>query len=341
MMISSSGSWQMAIVCSVALACGACTPANREVGSACKNGVCPAALATEALVCVAVSEKVEIATDPTPPIPCFPRPLAQDASGKVGCQLFWQLPSHPPVGTPARCSDSPLLTAVSGSDTECELKQISKPPGGLSAGDGWFYDPVSHESCGDTTAMEDIEGFPRVRFTPAAQPPSGVLVFLTCAIVETADADGKLARNDGAMCALPPNSAKHANVIGERCLPKVPTDSFQDTEIYVETSAPDCETGVCLVDHLRGDPTPGCKEDPDWDDTGCFTRDGGTGGCALPKRCAEKAEVDARIYCSCRCDGPGVDPKDLCNCGDGFMCVDVLEDGPEALRGSYCVREGS
>jgi hypothetical protein len=238
-----------------------------------------------------------------------------------------------------------LLTSASGSDTECVLKQISNPPSGLSAGDGWFYDPVPDGNCSvpPTTDPADLEaatgaaGFTRIRFTPAAEPPTGVLVFLTCAMVETADADGNVARSDGAMCAIPPNSAKHATAIGERCLPKVPTDSFQETEIYVETGATDCETGVCLVDHLQGDPTPGCKEGP----TDCPAEDGGVGPCYPLRHCADPAEADKRVYCSCRCDGPGVDPKQLCNCADGFMCIDVLQDGPEALRGSYCVRDGS
>ena len=45
------------------------------------------------------------------------------------------------------------------------------------------------------------------------------------------------------------------------------------------------------------------------------------------------------MYCSCRCNAP--DGTDECKCPSGFACVDALQDGPDALRGGYCVREGT
>jgi len=93
-------------------------------------------------------------------------------------------------------------------------------------------------------------------------------------------------------------------------------DSWTD-ETFLVANAPDCYTDqVCMVYEIEGDPGVDCQS-----------------GCAPPE------EVEARVFCSCRCDGePGTGP--FCACPSGFTCEDIIEIGPEDVRGSYCVREG-
>jgi hypothetical protein len=142
--------------------------------------------------------------------------------------------------------------------------------------------------------------------------------------VQEIDADGEVAMSNGAMCRLAPNSASHKNTVGDSCMPQVvPEDGFAESQAYLQTGAADCGTGACLVYHLEGDTTPGC-EDVDAGDL---------------ERCADPAQAEDRVYCSCRCAGPGVASSELCDCPDGFSCQEELfRDAPEALRGGYCMR---
>jgi hypothetical protein len=116
------------------------------------------------------------------------------------------------------------------------------------------------------------------------------------------------------------SSAKH---VGDRCLPdSVPETGYDDREAYLGTSSEDCGGGVCLVYHLRGDPGD-CVD---------------TGDPDAPV-CADPAEVESRVYCSCRCDAP--DGFAQCKCPSGFLCQDILEQGGPDVRGAYCVRDGT
>jgi hypothetical protein len=56
--------------------------------------------------------------------------------------------------------------------------------------------------------------------------------------------------------------------------------------------------------------------------------------------CVNPAALDTQIFCSCRCsisaDAEANTP--LCNCGDGFTCVDdIVTTGGAGVRGGYCV----
>ena len=43
--------------------------------------------------------------------------------------------------------------------------------------------------------------------------------------------------------------------VGAPCLPEqVPETGFDDREAYIESSSVQCETRVCIVYHLKGDP---------------------------------------------------------------------------------------
>jgi len=87
--------------------------------------------------------------------------------------------------------------------------------------------------------------------------------------------------------------------IGDPCLPEVvPEGGFVSNDTYVETSSTSCQTRICLVRGLDGDPSPGCTGD----------------------RCAPEVEVREHVYCT---DGCGADS----DCPDGFRCTEIGESG--------------
>jgi hypothetical protein len=309
------------ISCSLALLCGACET-SKSVGSACRDGVCPEALATAAPVCSVSETNAQIAVTNRPGEPavlgsvCLPRPLARDESGKVGCRVLWQLPETPNAEAPAACSERPFLAPGPDANT-CLLAQISAPSGGAANGDGWYYDDSENRAC--------ASGGPSIQFTDAAKPPSGVQLSIRCWVLQGVAADGGLVARDSAQCTLPSDSARHASSVGDACsFETVPVTGFDDREVYLETGSPECATGACLVYHLRGDPAADCKPSP-----------------AATAQCAGKDEVKNRVYCSCRCDAPPGDPGGLCACPHGFSCVHTFDSLPAGLRGSYCVRNNT
>jgi hypothetical protein len=119
--------------------------------------------------------------------------------------------------------------------------------------------------------------------------------------------------------------------VGAPCLPEqVPEDGFADQEAYVESSSVQCETRVCIVFRLRGDPREGCVPvEPDPNDP-----------MSTGRYCATKEDVEKRVYCTCRCNSADTGFAE-CECPDGFTCVDVLEQGGPGVRGGYCVRNGT
>jgi hypothetical protein len=117
--------------------------------------------------------------------------------------------------------------------------------------------------------------------------------------------------------------------IGAPCLPEqVPENGFDDREAYVESSSVQCETRVCVVFKLRGDPRKDCVPRQ----ANQMTGDPG-------KMCVSGPDVEDRIYCTCRCRSPG--GFEECECADGFTCVDLLEQGGPGVRGGYCIKNGT
>jgi hypothetical protein len=144
------------------------------------------------------------------------------------------------------------------------------------------------------------------------------------------DSDATKAASGGkAICVAPSCSAgskvASAAHVGDPCLAEpVPESGFDDREVYLGTSDDDdCGGGVCLVYHLSGDPSADCVATP-----------AGSG-----KLCANPAEVEGRVYCSCRCSAS--DGYAQCACPSGFSCQDVLEQGGPDLAGGYCVKNGT
>jgi len=112
--------------------------------------------------------------------------------------------------------------------------------------------------------------------------------------------------------------------VGDPCVPEqVPEGGFLSSETYLETSSVQCATRVCLVRGLAGDPSNLQEDDcPRGEAT-----------------CVPASEVEASVYCSCRCGAPAESNLPTCGCPGGFICQEVLETGGDGLRGSYCVRD--
>jgi hypothetical protein len=109
-----------------------------------------------------------------------------------------------------------------------------------------------------------------------------------------------------------------APAVGDPCLPEqVPDDGFEISEAYIESSSVQCQTRVCMVWKLQGAPP-------------------GSAPCVKDNKCATQADVDKKVYCTCRCDA-GNSRFAECTCPSGYTCTPVLEQGSEGVRGSYCV----
>lgn len=121
-------------------------------------------------------------------------------------------------------------------------------------------------------------------------------------------------------------AASRAVGVGDECLQPAelaPMGGYDRHSVFVETGSEQCQTGVCLVYKLRGDPNPET----------CVTgecTDPETAAACGRSRCVEPEQITDHIYCSCRCDGPSG-----CSCPGGFACEESLDwDDVE----SYCVR---
>lgn len=120
--------------------------------------------------------------------------------------------------------------------------------------------------------------------------------------------------------------------VGAPCLPEqIPENGFDPSEAYIETSSVQCETRVCLVYELEGDPSEDCVPQTCADplDTECQA-----------VVCPTQEEIDARIYCSCRCKAPSAEFAE-CECPDGYTCEEVLQEGGPGVAGSYCVNSNT
>jgi hypothetical protein len=126
-----------------------------------------------------------------------------------------------------------------------------------------------------------------------------------------------------------------ASGVGDPCLPEVIPESqvaeenstatrtvrgFVSGESYIEASSVQCETRVCGVFNLEGDPSKPC--DPN-----------------LANRCPQDWEIDKKVHCTCRCKAPE-SRFATCTCPSGYECCEVLERGAVGIRGSYCVKVG-
>lgn len=114
--------------------------------------------------------------------------------------------------------------------------------------------------------------------------------------------------------------------VGDPCVPESipPGPGFDSQEVYLETSSVQCRTRVCMVYQLEGNPELICED------------------CENCAGCLPRATVNAQVLCTCRCSANGDTNIPLCDCGDGFRCLDEGERGfvtagGEGVQGGYCV----
>ncbi|MGE0785815.1 MAG: hypothetical protein AB7S26_09020 [Sandaracinaceae bacterium] len=114
--------------------------------------------------------------------------------------------------------------------------------------------------------------------------------------------------------------------VGDPCVPEsIPAGGFDPQEVYLETSSVQCRTRVCMVYQLQGNPESICEDN------------GGAPGCIM------RQTVNNQVFCSCRCSAEsGQSNVPLCDCGDGFRCLEEGErgfvtSGGLGVRGGYCV----
>jgi hypothetical protein len=140
----------------------------------------------------------------------------------------------------------------------------------------------------------------------------------------------------GGMCLMTLFVGCATPAVGDPCLPEqIPEGGFKEEEAYIETSSVQCETRVCMVFRLEGDPREGCVPSTP---SGCNPADDPECGPAVA--CPTDEQVAERVYCTCRCDSGDTGFAE-CECPDNYSCVQVLEQGGPGVRGGYCVRNGT
>ena len=294
-----------------------------QIASTCDGGVCQGAQLTrsDALRCQIGNSVAELETwgsDPEdPPLSelCLPREFAAGEDGLITCDVTLAF------GAEGACDAHDYLSPTDEPGT-CELAQIPAFDG-LPTGDGkgWYYGPNDPELCGGVGA--------KLVWSPGILPDR-VPMRLLCSYSDVAVGDHISAAIDGSrrvavdplQCAA--EAYSEPSDLGKVCQVTPPKHGFDDRDATLETGNPGCDTGMCLVYQLQGDPDPGCEEpSPDDCDEGCFSR-----------FCASQQEIEARMQCTCRCDAPDPD-TDVCACGEAQTCTPLIFTGP--LAGSYCV----
>jgi len=310
--------WMTNVLMMSITAITACEQTSR-VGSGCVDGVCPQALSREDDACRITSDGSEIGvTEGQDATACLPTPLRRYETGTVQARVLYYLPANGDAAI--KCTDRPYLKPV---NDELRAKHQQNNPGGelcevnqlavidadggeptVAAGDGFYYDDFS-DAFG-TECTGSAAG--RVVLTLGAQPWEATTVIISANEAVTADG----AVDPDLSC----NPIRGTAPIGARCLPA--QRDYSDAQTVIETRSEACGDGVCLVYHLEGDTDPSCDAS------------------ASNNRCASEEQIDARAYCTCRCNAPA-GSADLCACPDEFSCVDVV-DLRDDVAGGYCVK---
>jgi hypothetical protein len=311
------------ITAALALALSAFALAGCEetssVGSGCANGNCPLALSRNDDACstniVHANFAIQAPGDERPLNGiCLPVPLARRDDSTVDARVYYFLPqdAEPPVS----CTDKSFLRPVSAAIREeyadhhpgtemCEVRQLS-----VTEVDGG--DPIV--AAGDGFFYDDFTEASQskcsgasalLNFTAAAKAWNGLYVDVTT--TETRDAAGEV---DPALVC---EAIQGSEPVGTAC--SLTRTDIDDVEIVLETRVDACGDGICMGYHFGSDNV--CVEPND--------------GSTL---------CNSRVYCTCRCDGPP-GSADLCECPNGFACVDTVPTLEPALAGSYCVRQSA
>lgn len=122
--------------------------------------------------------------------------------------------------------------------------------------------------------------------------------------------------------------------VGDPCIPEtIPCNSqgkecgYKASESYIEATSVQCRTRLCLVHKLDNGTAGLLPSDP----RVLCDADG------QPAGCLDESALEKSVYCTCRCGLEG-SKHDFCKCPSGFSCQQVLTNGPEGIRGDYCVR---
>jgi hypothetical protein len=160
--------------------------------------------------------------------------------------------------------------------------------------------------------------------------------------------------------------------VGAPCTPSLENDpaftGFKITEETIETGAPECGGGVCLVNHFQGrvscplgQPAPGEGSDESCQMAGADGKSNAGKGCCSPDAqkpalgpvCGQcqgqngnaTRNAENAVYCTCRCgvaEGSPDEPDyDFCSCPEGFECSEIRKNlgvGEQSLTGKYCIR---
>jgi hypothetical protein len=295
------------------------------VGSGCPNGACPEALVRDDDVCVVKTDVAEIQAgdDENGIIVCLPAPLRRSEEGQIQGSVFFIISSA--ADPQVVCTDRAFLKPVSSALRErfdangeaevCEVVQlpvVASEDGGapiVGAGDGFYYDDFSQDC--DAAAG-------KIAFTAGARPWEGVDVRFAAAEIRNVEGD-----IDETLTCEPLRGTEPP---GAPC--SLPVTEYHDSQALIATNSNDCGQGVCLAYHLQGRTDIECDGVP-----------GPDGGVVDPE-CARPEEIEQRMYCTCRCSGPP-DATDLCDCPNGFSCVDVVDPIVPSVAGGYCVKNGA
>jgi len=301
------------LVCAFGLGC----ESSKQIGSACKDNVCPQVSAVHGVECTVSDTAFEVAFIPGDAgVPhdqgiCLPSKFPIEEDGIVDCSLYVTL-NNSDAGTdvsgPQHCTDAAFLeTAPDLPDNVCRLHQLTSKEHAAGK-DGWYYDSAQSKEC--------LHGETRIVITDAALPIKETLSG-SCLSARIPTADAGTAPLPIEACG--PLFVGALGHVGEACEPPpAPAAGFDDRTATLLTRSDACGGGSCLVYRLRGDPAADCKGE----------------------NCADRQEASQRVYCTCRCDAPAGQPN-ACECPQGFSCQPILENGPDSIRGSFCVREGT
>lgn len=122
--------------------------------------------------------------------------------------------------------------------------------------------------------------------------------------------------------------------VGDPCVPEnVEGEGVPAGLVDFEASSVQCRTRVCMAYNVDGT----SSFDPRMTFEECEETMGGAMNCG---NFLNEAEYEQRVYCTCRCSAPPGSDATLCECPDGFSCVDELVGGGggAGLQGGYCVR---
>ena len=120
--------------------------------------------------------------------------------------------------------------------------------------------------------------------------------------------------------------------VGDPCVPEnIEGDGVPAGLVDFEASSVQCRTRVCMAYNRDG--TTAFNPSMTYEE--CVAS-----GAADCSGFLEAAKYDERVYCTCRCSAPEGSDATLCDCPDGFACVDELvgAGGGAGLQGGYCVR---